>query len=140
MFLWQLWLIVGIIVLIIDFFTATMLLVNIALAFLFTSVVAYFGGNLYIQLITLGVSSAILLAFLYPFLKSKLQQTKYDDFESKYIGTSAKVVSTVTKKGGRITVFGEEWNAVSNNETSIEIGETVKIIAQKGLTMMVEKI
>ena len=140
MFLWQIWLIIAIIVLIADFFTATMFFVNISLAFFLTSIVAYFGGNLYWQLGTLAVSSALFLMFLYPLMKNKLQKTNYVDFTSKYVGAVAKVVVPVTAYEGRIAVFGEEWSAVSTCEEEIPVGTQVKIIEHKGLTMIVEKI
>ena len=138
--IWQFWLIVGLVVLVLDFFAATMFFVNISLAFFVTSLVAYFGGNIYVQIILFAVSSALALAFLYPFMKNKFQGQKDEVLDSKYIGAVAKVVAGVSSSEGRISIYGEEWSAVSLDGSEIPLGEQVKIVSQNGLIMTVEKI
>lgn len=138
--IWQFWLLVGLVVLVIDFFAATIFFVNISFAFFVISLVAYLGGNIYVQIISFAVASALFLAFLYPFMKTKLQGQKYEALDSKYIGTTAKVISQISSTDGRIAIYDEEWNAVSFDGTEIQVGEQVKIVAQNGLIMTVKKI
>ena len=42
--------------------------------------------------------------------------------------------------GGRISIYGEEWNARTQNGEEINENEIVKIISNDGLIMIVEKI
>ena len=140
MSLWQLWLIIGFVVLILDVFAVTMFLVNVALALFLTSIVAYFGGNIYIQLIVLTVFSTLFLLFLRPLLIKKLKSGSMTGVDSKYYGQTAKVIQKTTNLDGRIAVYGEEWRAHSINDQIFEAGETVKIVGQTNMIMMVDKL
>ena len=92
------------------------------------------------QIISFAVASALLLALLYPFMKTKLQGQKYEALDSKYIGATAKVIAPISSTDGRVAIYGEEWSAVCADGGEIPVGEQVKIVAQNGLIMTVEKI
>ena len=56
-----------------------------------------------------------------------------------YVGKAAKVLKTVTKDGGRIYIFDEEWPAVSVNADDVfNEGENVKIIKTENMLMYVD--
>jgi len=109
------------------------------LALFLTSIVAYFGGNIYIQLIVLTVFSTLFLLFLRPLLIRKLKNGSAADIDTKYCGKTAKVIQKTTNLEGRIAVYGEEWQARSTNDQTFEAGEAVKIVDRSGLIMIVDK-
>ncbi len=138
--LWQLWLLIGVIILIVDMFTTTLFLVNISLAFFLTAIVAYFGGNIFWQMGVLLVFSSLFLVFLRPLLIRKLKTGETKSADDMYVGQAAKVIEKTDNLSGRIAVYGEEWHAKSKDNQVFEVNENVKIIAQDGLIMIVDKI
>ena len=57
--------------------------------------------------------------------------------QGKYIGKTAKTVTEVTNTSGRIAVFGEEWDARSENGEVIPAASVVTITSIEGITMFV---
>ena len=74
-------------------------------------------------------------------IKKILQKSEKVDFHSAYIGKVVKVIDTVTKTSGAITVFDERWEARLQNEgEEIPEGADVKIVGNDSLILFVEKV
>ena len=86
------------------------------------------------------IPKALTKLFLRPLLLKTKKTPAQSGIEAKYIGKEAKVVNKITKEGGRIAIYGEEWKAKTRNDEEISESEIVKIISNDGLTMIVEKI
>lgn len=139
--IWQIWGIIGIIFIVIEIFTPVLFFLNLAFAALLTGVGVYFLKiNFTEQLILFSILAFVLLIFLRPIMLKTKKQPAQSGIEAKYIGQCVKVVQKITKDGGRIAIYGEEWNAKTQNEEEILENELVKIIANDGLVMIVEKI
>lgn len=139
--IWQIWGIIGIIFIVIEIFTPVLFFLNLALAALLTSSIVYFTKiNFTEQLILFSILAFAFLLLLRPILLKTKKTPAQSGIEAKYIGQKAKVVNKITKDGGRISIYGEEWNAKSLNDDEIPETEMVKIISNDGLIMIVEKI
>ena len=63
------------------------------------------------------------------------------EINDKYIGQVAKVINTVDAQNGRITIYGEDWQAKAiNNIAVFEVGSSVKIVKRESLILYVDKI
>ncbi len=141
MSLWQLWGILGVIFVIIEMFTPFLFFLNLAIAaFIIAGIVFAINISFQTQLILFSALSFACLVLIRPLLLKNKKSQAQTGIDAKYIGNEAKVVIKTTKNSGRISIYGEEWNAKTNQDEDIEEGEIVKIIANDGLIMIVEKI
>ena len=135
---WQLWCIAGVVFFIIEMFTPVMFFFNLALACFIAAICAAFGILPIVQVIIFDVFSVIFLIWLRPVLV-KYKNKPENETVDMYTGKAAKVIKTVTKDGGRIYIFDEEWPAVSLNENDVfNEGEYVKIVKTENMLMYVE--
>ncbi len=138
---WQVWGVIGIVLIIVEMFTPALFFLNLALAAIITGAASYYANlDLTAQVIVFAASSVVLLVFLRPLLLNAQQKPDETGVEAKYFGQSAKVTEKITKESGRIAIFGEVWDARNVSDEEIEGNESVKIVGRDGLTMIVEKI
>lgn len=135
---WHIWLIVGVVLFILEIFTPTMFFINLAVAAMLAAVPSFYGLDIMYQVICFGIVSALSFAFLRPLLLGRLNKgSDQSDVQGKYIGKTAKTVTEVTNTSGRIAVFGEEWDARSENGEVIPAASVVTITSIEGITMFV---
>ena len=135
---WQLWCIAGVVFFIIEMFTPVLFFFNLALACFIAAICAAFGLMPVVQVIIFAVFSVIFLIWLRPVLIQRKNAAE-NETENMYIGKTAKVIKTVTKDGGRIYIFDEEWPAVSLNENDVfNEGEFVIIEKTENMLMYVK--
>ena len=67
---------------------------------------------------------------------SKSQET---GINSKYIDKIAKAETEINTSSGVISIYGERWEARSENGTVIQQGSEVKIIRNESIIMYVEE-
>lgn len=135
--LWQIWCIAGVGLFILEIFTPLLFFMNLAIACFFAAIIAALGLNLTFQVAVFGVLSAFFLLFLRPILTKQRNGGK-TGIEGKYIGKIAIAVQKIDKHGGRIKIYGEEWQAQSLDDEVIEIGSEVTIIRNESLMMFVK--
>ena len=141
MFMWQVWLIIGILFLIFEIFTPAMFFLNLSISALLVAGLALFVTNLSAQIIIFVVLSVIALLLLRPvFMNMKTEKSQQTGIQDKYIGKTVKVIEPITKSSGVITIYGERWEARTDSDEEIVIGSEVKIIRNESLIMYVEKI
>lgn len=140
--LWIVWATVGLILLIVEMLTPTLFFAGMGIGAFLASVAAYYGANLYWQIIIFAVFSIIFTVYIKPIFKnSLLKLPKNDTNMYAYEGEKAKVLITINNEEntGRIRVFDEEWNAKSTDGQIFEKDEIVKIKYIKDMTAYVEK-
>lgn len=140
MSLWQLLAICGIGFLILEMFTPSMFFLNFALSAFITAGVSLYVKNPYILAIIFVVLSFVSFLFLRPVIMKRFNKTKETGINSKYIGKTAKAEEEITDKSGVITIYGERWEARSENDSVIPQGSEVKIIRNESIIMYVEQV
>ena len=138
--MWLILLIVSVIFLLLEMFTPTLFFINLAVAGAISSAFSYLGfSNLFVTFVFLIVSIATIW-FVRPILLKQINEKKeMTGLDDKYIGKVAKVVKEVTKTDGRVALYGEEWQAVTDGEV-IPVGAEVKILSNDSIIFKVEKI
>lgn len=139
MHLWELLGIVGIAFLILEMFTPSMFFLNFSLAAFITAVVSVFTKNPYALVIVFFVFSFVSFAFLRPILVKRFCKSKETGLENKYIGKIAHAEEDITESSGVISIYGERWDARSENGVFIQKGKEVKIVRNESIIMYVEE-
>lgn len=99
------------------------------------------GGGWIAQIVTFIVVTILVLVLLRPYavkyINNKAEKTNVEAL----VGKTAKVVKTVDNIAatGMVLIDGIEWTARSTNDTVIEEGELVTIVAVEGVKVIVEK-
>ena len=138
--MWLILLIVSVIFLVLEMFTPTLFFINLAVAVAVSAIFSYLGfSNLFVTFVFLIVSIAAIW-LVRPILLEQINEKKVSTgLDDKYIGKVAKVVKEVTNTDGRVAIYGEEWQAVTDGE-AIAVGSEVKILSNDSIIFKVEKI
>lgn len=138
--LWQMLAICGIGFLILEMFTPSMFFLNFALASFITSIISVWVKNPYTLAIIFFVLSFVSFIFLRPIIIKKFNKSKETGINSKYIDQIAKAESEITEHSGVVSIYGERWEARSENGSIIPQGSEVKIIRNESIIMFVNKV
>ena len=142
--LWQVWLIVAVIFLVIELFSTTFMFLCFCLGCLGASLLAYF--DLAVGWHLLGFSVVTLISFFtvrpfmlkYAYRKSHNVKINVDALE----GNIGRVLETIDEKEntGRIFVNGDDWRARSENGEIIPASEKVEVVRVDSTTLIVKHI
>jgi membrane protein implicated in regulation of membrane protease activity len=137
---WNFLAICGISFLILEMFTPSMFFLNFALASFITAGVSFWVKNPYILTVIFFVLSFVSFIFLRPVIIKKLSKTNETGIKSKYIDQIVKVDTEITSTSGVISIYGERWEARSENGATIPQGSDVKIVRNESLIMYVVQV
>ena len=140
MILWQLLAICGIAFLILEMFTPSMFFLNFALAAFITAVLSLYTTNTTVLVIAFFVFSFVSFIFLRPIIMKKLSKSQETGINSKYIDKIAKAETEITASSGVISIYGERWEARSENGSVIPQGSEVKIVRNESIIMYVAQV
>mgnify|MGYP001766247345 CR=1 FL=1 len=142
---WQFWLVASVVLFIIEIFTPGFFLATFAIGALCAALTALFTDNFNIQMLLFAVTTTLTYVFVRPFAK-KYFFKKSPDLPTNadaLTGKKAKVIETIDNASskGRIKPFGgEDWKAVSADESIIEIDTVVEIVSIDGAKATVKRI
>ena len=138
--MWQMWLIIAGVCLIIEIFTTGFLIFWFSIGALITMVVSFFTSNIIIQTAVFVISSTILIFATKPFVKKfvKDEDTIKTNVYS-IIGKTGIVTQDINpvQSKGQIKVAGETWSATSNDENLIPKDSEVKVLEVQGVKLIV---
>ena len=140
MILWQLLAICGIAFLILEMFTPSMFFLNFSLASFICAVLSLYTKNPYVLVIAFFIFSFVSFIFLRPIIMKKLSKSQETGINSKYIDKIAKAETEITGSSGVISIYGERWEARSENGAVIPQGSEVKIIRNESIIMYVSEV
>lgn len=139
--MWQFWLLLAGICVIIESFTLGFFVFWFAIGSLFALIVSLFTTNIIIQSVVFVVTSTLLLLLTKPLIKNFVKMPK---------AKATNVYSLINKEGivlenidslnstGKVKVNGELWSAIS--DTNIEKNSKVKVLSIDGVKLKVQKI
>ena len=132
---WQLWVILGFVLLIVEMFTPGFVLACFAIACIPPAIITYFGDfELSTQLALFGVSTLLVFFFLRP-VALKFLSNRNDSRTSNAEalvgrkGIVVKAISSDAARGGYVKVDGKTWWAFAPE--GIEIGEGAGVVVEK---------
>lgn len=144
MAVYQIWLIVAIVLVIVEICTAAFGSICFAIGAAVSALAAGLGLGLTWQIVIFAAVSLLTFIFLRPFM------LKFMDRKSKDVKTNAEaligrkaVVSEridASQLTGRVAVDGDDWKAVSEDGSVIEKGTFVEIVKMDSIILTVKQI
>lgn len=138
--LWQLLAVCGIGFVILEMFTPSMFFLNFALASFITAGVSLWIKNSYTLVVIFFVLSFVSFIFLRPIIMKRFSKSQETGINSKYIGQIAKTETEIKENSGVISIYGERWEARTENGAIIPQGREVKIIRNESIIMYVKEV
>ena len=140
---YQIWLVVAIVLVILEIMTAGFGVICFAIGAAFSALIAGLGGNITWQVVVFAVVSLLTFIFLRPVVM------RFLDKKSKDVKTNADAI--IGRKGivseridaeqhtGRVAVDGDDWKAVSEDGSVIEKGVSVEIVKLDSIILTVKQ-
>ena len=138
--MWQVWLIIAGICLVIEIITVGFLIFWFAIGALFAMLISFFTDNIVIQTSVFVISSGLLIFATKPLVK-KIMNKKETVKTNVYsiIGKTGIVTNEINsiENLGQVKVDGELWSAIGENSSAIAKGTEVEIKEIKGVKAVV---
>jgi len=139
--LYVIWLIAACVLIILEITTSGFAIICFAIGAIFAAIVAACGLSINWQLGTMILFTFLSFLLVRPIALRYLNKKKDEILTNTdaLIGQIGNVTETINGYG-RVSVGGDDWKAVSNDESIIEKGTKVRVIARESLIITVEKI
>ena len=140
--MWQIWLVIAGVCLVIEIMTAGFLVFWLAIGALISMIVSLFTDSILIQTAVFVISSAILIFATKPFVKkfAKTKDVKTNAFSIiGQNGIVTKEIDSINAKG-QVKIDGETWSAVGKDDMDIPKGTEVEVLEIKGVKAVVTPI
>ncbi len=138
------WLIVALVLLIVEIFTASFGVVCFSLGAAFAGLGAYLGISVLWQLLIFSVVSFIAFVFIRPVIVKFLLKKKDEVLTNAdaIIGRQAIVTEEINmdKNTGRVKLDGDDWKAVTDSSEVLPIGEKVEVISRDSIILKVKSL
>lgn len=133
------WLIVAVIFGVGELMTTSLTLVWFSIGALVVMLLSIFIESILWQVIVFAAISIILLVIATKYLVNRDKDVKYDTNLQGIISKKAVVIEDIEPyKTGLVKINGEEWTAISDEETTIKKGTIVEITAIEGVKLIVK--
>ena len=134
------WFILFLIFLFIELITVNLVTIWFAIGAIAAVITTLFTDSIVIQSIVFVVVSVVSLLITKPLVK-KFKKFDFTPTNSdRVIGKVGEGTKKITaNKYGEVKVFESVWTAKAKNNTSIEVGEKVKVLSIEGVKLIVEK-
>ena len=139
---WHMWVIIGVVLILAEVFTAGFVVAGFGLACLGAAAVSYLGFGAYVQIASFCVVTLIFFFGIRPVFVKFFY--RFDDPKPTGInalaGRPALVTETIGSEvqPGRIQLDGDNWRARSVTGEPIDTGRTVRVVRVEGVTVYVE--
>ncbi len=140
--LWQLWVLVTVVCLILELTSGDLFILCFSIGALVTAVLSAFGLGFYGQLAVFVVASVLSLLFVRPSLVRRLHGRKKERLSNAdaLIGRIGRVSEAIEQGGyGRVAIDGDDWKAVSSDGTYVPMGQNVRVVGRESIIITVEK-
>ena len=137
----QIWLIIGLIMLLAELVSVLLVFVFFAIGALITSLLAVMGllPGLESQILAFSAISLISLLALRKNARRLLERKNGAEY-NEFVGETAMVIKDIPDNGeGKIYYRGAEWKAVSSQHATISAGSKVVIRQTNGIVLIVEE-
>ena len=137
--MWQFWLIVAGICLVIEIATVGFLVFWFGIGALFAMITSFFTDNLIIQTVVFILSSTVLLFFTRPFVNKFSPKEKVKTNALSIIGKKGIVTQTINPitGEGQVKIGSEVWSAKSSEDVKVEKGLEVEVLDIDGVKAIV---
>lgn len=128
------WIVICIIALVIDIFTASLLSIWFTLGSLAAIVFSLFGLSFVFQVIVFVIVTILGLIFGYPVVKRLVKDTvpKFKSLESSNLGQTIICKEDIIDGSGKILLNGALWRIEIENHETVLKGEKLELLELKG--------
>ena len=140
--MWQLWLLVCLLCLILELTSGDFFIMCFSLGALAALVATPFTGFVG-QLVVWMLGTVLCLLFVRPVMLKYFHKKDSDrpSNADALIGRTGTVIEPIAPEGfGYVKVDGDEWKAQTHADTTINVGETVRIVARDSIIVRVERV
>ncbi|MDR1459605.1 MAG: NfeD family protein [Bacteroidales bacterium] len=141
---WQIWLIVAVFFLVVEILTSTFVFLCFSIGCVVSSIFAYFGVGLSIQLLIFSIITCASFFTVRPFML-KYAYRKSDKIKTNVdalVGMKGRVIEAINleKNTGRVFVSGDDWRAESENGEVIQKDEQIEVKQVNSTILIVKQI
>ena len=140
MHLWEFLCVIGIVFVLLEIFLPSMFFLNFALAAFIVAPISIITKNPFSLVLIFFIMSFLSFAFLRPILIKRKSKDTETGMEGKYIGKIVTTTEEISENSGIINIYGERWEARSEDKSAIPSGSEVRIVRNDSLIMYVEKV
>lgn len=140
--IWHIWIIVALVLVIVEIFTAGFAVVCLAVGCVGGAIAAACDASTEMQLLSFSITSAIALVLVRPLLKRTLvKEEKVKTNADAMVGRRGTVCNAIEGvDGGRVMVDGVDWRARSSDGSDVACGESVEVVAVDSVVLIVKKL
>jgi len=140
---WHIWVIIALVFGIAEIFVPSFIAMSIAIGCLLSALGAGFEASFKIQLLLFSVGTAFAFFGIRPFMlkfahrKSNAVKTNVDAL----VGKTGRVTEIIdnAQSTGRVVVEGDDWRAITEDNTVVNAGEIIEVIKVDSTRLIVRK-
>lgn len=145
MTIWQIWLLVALVFVIIEIFTSGFAVACFSVGCAFGSVLAALNLSMTWQFLGFAVGTFLAFVFVRPFvlkyLDKKTNDSKVTTNMDNVIGKTVVVTERIEADGyGRVKIDGDDWKAKIEDGTSAEVGEKLKVVSYESIILTLKRV
>lgn len=133
------WLVAGVLLMVAELSTATLVLLPLALGAFAAAAAAFFGGGVIVQLVAAAVVAVVSFVGLRPIARRVEEVRNADTFGARRLVNAKAVLLTPgdSPGGAWVKVDGETWRAEVTTARPLEAGEVVRVVDVQGTHVLV---
>ena len=138
---WFWWVVAALFFVILEIFTSGFAVACFSVGCLAAAVSAAIApGTIWLQILLFAVFTVLAMIFVRPLVLKYLDKGEKPSGADRLVGQEAKVVEDIPEGDkGRVYVFGDEWQAVTEDGSPLPKGEKAVITARDGNVLTVKK-
>ena len=139
--MWQIWAVIAIVCLILELSSGDFFIICFSIGAVFAIISAVLGLSIYWQIFIFAIFSLLSVLFVRPVALRWLHKNEPNKPSNAdaLIGRTGKVTETIPAgDNGYVQIDGDLWKAVSNSDTEIAVGTTVRVIWRESTIITVE--
>ena len=145
MTIWQIWLLVAAVFVVIEIFTSGFAVACFSVGCVFGAILAACDLSLTWQVVAFAIGTFLAFLLIRPVVMKYLDKKTNDNHVKtnmdNIIGKMAVVTERIEENGyGRIKIDGDDWKAKTDNGSAAEVGEKVEIVSYESIILTVKKL
>ena len=139
--MWQIWAVIAIVCLILELSSGDFFIICFSIGAVFAIIGAVCDLSVYWQIFIFAIFSLLSVLFVRPVALRWLHKNEPNKPSNAdaLIGRTGKVTETIPAgDNGYVQIDGDLWKAVSNSDTEIAVGTTVRVIGRESTIITVE--
>lgn len=139
--IWHIWIIAALLLFIVEIFTSGFAVICIAVGALGGAVATLLNAPFWGQLLAFAVVTLIALFAVRPLMMRTFSKKSQPSNMESLMGREVSLVNPIGKDiMGMVKIYGDEWQAVSDNGEEIAAGAKVRIVGQDSNILIVHKL